>query len=728
MANSTAAHSASPTLASLTASASALATSQAAIASASAAISGSEPTSSPAYFKIIGIILALVSGLFIGSSFVFKKKGLLISQQKVLQNGGEAGESHAYLKSPMWWIGMSLMVVGEICNFVAYAFADAILVTPMGALSVVISAVLSSIFLKERLSFFGKVGCFLCVLGATIIAVNGPKDQAVSTIPEFEKLFLAPGFLVFASIIVVSSLLLIFVAAPRWGKNNMLVYISICSIIGGLSVVATQGLGASIITTFRGESQFKYWFIYFLIGFVICTLLTEINYLNKALELYNTAMVTPTYYVMFTFSTLVTSIILFQGLKVPAADIITLVLGFLVICCGITLLQMSKVDPIDLTGLDSKSAVFLAADKQVDNESGLDAEEPGVDGLRGFGGVIGSIHRNALIARRSNASSLAALSEQSSVRRRRRESYLKNLKQQNSQIGMIGLKRHTLFDRPISNEALGDSSRSQANTPDQDELLQHKSSNETDGTEHNHKHSQLSSKAALLPQRLGSEKSTATQSADANHLTSGPDLGITETTSRRSQSYTTGAIGNSKEPSALREHRGEGRQGGLGNSNWISSPILQSTSPAVRARHGITDSQNPLSLSKTTSPTQDLRTPTTAMVAPNAAYERTNHKSKERHQMSGKNKKFDYDQTELQSLVRPSSVSRTSSISSSSLSGLSHFSHNSVLVDQPVPTDLSSDQIRIVSTHPPPHSAAPLDIANQYFTPDQRPHDYHPSS
>jgi hypothetical protein len=43
---------------------------------------------------------------------------------------------------------------------------------------------------------------------------------------QFEKLFLAPGFLVFASIIVVSALLLIFVAAPRWGKTNMLVYVS----------------------------------------------------------------------------------------------------------------------------------------------------------------------------------------------------------------------------------------------------------------------------------------------------------------------------------------------------------------------------------------------------------------------------------------------------------------------------------------------------------------------
>lgn len=33
---------------------------------------------------------------------------------------------------------VSVMIVGEICNFVAYAFTEAILVTPLGALSVVI--------------------------------------------------------------------------------------------------------------------------------------------------------------------------------------------------------------------------------------------------------------------------------------------------------------------------------------------------------------------------------------------------------------------------------------------------------------------------------------------------------------------------------------------------------------------------------------------------------------
>lgn len=52
--------------------------------------------------QIVGIILAIASGLLIGSSFVFKKKGLLRAQA-----GGVAGEGVGYLKSPLWWLGMS---------------------------------------------------------------------------------------------------------------------------------------------------------------------------------------------------------------------------------------------------------------------------------------------------------------------------------------------------------------------------------------------------------------------------------------------------------------------------------------------------------------------------------------------------------------------------------------------------------------------------------------------
>lgn len=47
--------------------------------------------------------------------------------------------------------------VGEGANLLAYAFAPAALVTPLGALSVLVAAVLSSKFLNENLNFVGKV-------------------------------------------------------------------------------------------------------------------------------------------------------------------------------------------------------------------------------------------------------------------------------------------------------------------------------------------------------------------------------------------------------------------------------------------------------------------------------------------------------------------------------------------------------------------------------------------
>ncbi|KZS98508.1 DUF803-domain-containing protein [Sistotremastrum niveocremeum HHB9708] len=366
--------------------------------SASPSASAASSATAPHQYRVIGIVLAIASGLFIGTSFVLKKKGLLRSQK-----GHAAGEGVAYLKSPMWWSGMTLMILGELLNLGAYSFVEAILVTPLGALSVVICAILSHFFLKEKLSLFGWIGCTQCILGSVIIAMNAPNEQSVSTIAAFKKFFLAPWFLAYGSVLIAAALIVIFFIAPKYGTKSMLWYILVCSLFGGLSVSCTQALGASILTTIRGQNQFKNWFIYFLIAFVICTLLTELFFLNKALALFNTAMVTPTYYVMFTFCTLCTSIILYEGLKSSGAQIMTMVLGFCVICTGIFILQMSKVDPRQLT-VDPKTSMLLqAARSEVEpagagEENDLEkevkaTEEPGMDALRGTLGAIGSVIR-----------------------------------------------------------------------------------------------------------------------------------------------------------------------------------------------------------------------------------------------------------------------------------------------------------------------------------------------
>lgn len=124
---------------------------------------------------------------------------------------------------------------------------------------------------------------------------------AVSIQTRVVNLFNSPGsapifltnYLLSPTVCIAASLALVFFVAPRYGKKYMLVYITICSLIGGLSVSTISGVGSAFILTIQGENQFKHWFLYFLLAFVTVTLLTEIVYLNKALELFNTAMVTP---------------------------------------------------------------------------------------------------------------------------------------------------------------------------------------------------------------------------------------------------------------------------------------------------------------------------------------------------------------------------------------------------------------------------------------------------
>jgi hypothetical protein len=128
------------------------------------------------------------------------------------------------------------------------------------------------------------MSCALAILGSVIIALNAPEQSAVSDIQGMQHYVISPGFLSYTGVVILGSAFVALWVAPRYGKKTMMVYISICSMVGGLSVVATQGLGAAIIAQINGKAQFNKWFTYVLLVFVICTLLTEIIYLNVSLQ------------------------------------------------------------------------------------------------------------------------------------------------------------------------------------------------------------------------------------------------------------------------------------------------------------------------------------------------------------------------------------------------------------------------------------------------------------
>jgi len=288
-----------------------------------------------------GLALAISSSVFIGTSFIVKKKGLLKVASSSGMRAGQGG--YAYLREWLWWLGLITMAVGEIANFTAYAFAPAILVTPLGALSVLVSAVLASRFLNEKQNLHGKIGCILSIIGSTVLVIHAPQEEEVKDMDELKIKLGSFGFVAYGVIVIVITFGLIFFYGRRYGKTNILVYISICSLIGSLSVMGCKGLGLVIRETAHGHNLLTDPIAWLLLFAVLACVTTQMNYLNKALDIFNTSLVTPIYYVMFTTLTIIASAILFREWEVMGSkDTIGAICGFLTIIFGVFLLHAFK--------------------------------------------------------------------------------------------------------------------------------------------------------------------------------------------------------------------------------------------------------------------------------------------------------------------------------------------------------------------------------------------------
>ncbi|XP_042015145.1 probable magnesium transporter NIPA2 isoform X2 [Salvia splendens] len=287
--------------------------------------------------NVRGFILAISSSIFIGSSFIIKKKGL----KKAGASGTRASDGgYSYLGEPMWWAGMIAMVLGEALNFSAYAYAPAILVTPLGALSIIFSAVLAHFILKEKLHVFGIVGCILCLVGSITIVLHAPFEKDIESVKQVWHLAMEPGFLVYSVIVLVLVGTLKFFFEPLYGQTHMVVYIGICSFMGSLTVMAVKAVAIALKLTFSGSNQFKYFQTWFFTILVIVFCVIQLIYLNKALDIFNTAVVSPVYYVMFTICTIVASMIMFKEWDSQnATQIITELCGFVTIVSGTFLLH-----------------------------------------------------------------------------------------------------------------------------------------------------------------------------------------------------------------------------------------------------------------------------------------------------------------------------------------------------------------------------------------------------
>lgn len=98
------------------------------------------------------------------------------------------------------------------------------------------------------------------------------------------------GFLLYSVVVGIFTVVMIYKIAPVHGKTNPLIYLSICSGVGSISVMSIKAFGIALKLTFAGHNQFTHASTYVFLILTGGCILTQMNYFNKALSQFSTQM------------------------------------------------------------------------------------------------------------------------------------------------------------------------------------------------------------------------------------------------------------------------------------------------------------------------------------------------------------------------------------------------------------------------------------------------------
>jgi magnesium transporter len=137
----------------------------------------------------------------------------------------------SYLKSPWWWAGIVLMTVGEAGNFLAYGFAPASIVSPLGVVALISNCIIAPFFLKERFrrrDFFGVV---TAVAGAVTVVLSASDSNPKLGPDDIWRLISTWEFETYLGITIVVIIVLMW-ASSRYGNKAIFVDLGLVGLFG----------------------------------------------------------------------------------------------------------------------------------------------------------------------------------------------------------------------------------------------------------------------------------------------------------------------------------------------------------------------------------------------------------------------------------------------------------------------------------------------------------------
>ncbi|KAG0236680.1 hypothetical protein BGX31_003848 [Mortierella sp. GBA43] len=270
-------------------------------------------------------------------------------------NGTYSADSSSemlYLRSKAWWLGMTLMILGECGNFLAYGYAQASIIAPLGTVALVSNVIIAPLMLKEPFRKRDLLGIAISVLGTIVVVINS-KENDIQSI-DYEQLtpeavvaaLLRTRFVVYFIFCCVAVTILASLSNTI-GHKYIFIDLSIVGIFGGYTVLATKGLSSLLSLSFY--KMFTYPIAYLLVFVLVSTAVLQIKFLNKALQRFDSTQVIPTQYVLFTTSAIIGSGILYNDFdEMDFPSFFNFTVGCFMTFVGVYLITTNR----DKTGLE----------------------------------------------------------------------------------------------------------------------------------------------------------------------------------------------------------------------------------------------------------------------------------------------------------------------------------------------------------------------------------------
>jgi hypothetical protein len=148
-----------------------------------------------------------------------------------------------YLKDPYWWLGQVLITVGEMGNFLAYGFAPASIVSPLGVVALVSNCVIAPIFFKEVFRTRDFWGVIIAIGGAVTVVLSAKGEETKLGPHEVWDAITTTAFEIYMGVSC-SLIVLLMWLSPRYGNRTILIDLGLVGLFGMSLVLSSAGSGS----------------------------------------------------------------------------------------------------------------------------------------------------------------------------------------------------------------------------------------------------------------------------------------------------------------------------------------------------------------------------------------------------------------------------------------------------------------------------------------------------